>query len=60
MSARRRGAIQVAVVLVGALLFVSNLADGVGIWDFLPLGAAACFLVAIDQGRRDRERDLSD
>lgn len=60
MSARQRRMLQVAAIVVGALLFVSNVVDGVGVWDFLPLASTACFLVVIDQGRRDRERDRSD
>ena len=48
MSAGTRRSLQVAVVTLGVLFFVGNLTEGVAVWDFLPLIAMPCGLVAVD------------
>jgi hypothetical protein len=46
----------VAVVVLGVFFFVTNLVDGLGVWDFLPLVAIACGLVGIEQAVRNQDR----
>ena len=58
VSTRTQRSLQVAVVVLGVFCFVTNVVDGVGVWDFLPLIAFAGALFAIEQASRNQDRGL--
>lgn len=58
MSTRTQRSLQVTIVVLGVFFFITNLVDGVGVWDFIPLIAIAVGLSAVEQVRRNQERGL--
>ena len=56
MSTRTQRSLQLAVLVLGIFFFVTNVVDGLGVWDFLPLVAIACGLFGIEQAVTNRDR----